>query len=207
MPQKSEQYRRHETLRGVKYDKVRVKWSDSIFISVTVLAAGCMTNVTNKNSTQTLSTSTSNVTAQTSSISLFNATTVHDATLEKFVSEIHKELQENYTLLAWNVKWLNGTVVTITFTVKKEVESNWITFDQSRILMHFKSPGDATAYLNGLNRAGYESVADAYTGDFYSKVVGHNPTLFKWYQKQSDQKINLIYQLDDTIIIAETSYK
>ena len=165
-----------------------------------------MTNVTNKNSTQTLSTSTSNVTAQTSPISSSNATTVRDATLEKFVSDIHNELQENYTLLAWNVKWLNGTVVTITFTVKKEVESTWVTFDQSRTLMHFKSIGDATAYLS-LNRAGYESVADAYPGDFYSKVVGHNPTLFKWYQKQSDQKINLIYQLDDTIVIAETSYK
>ncbi|MGB8311890.1 MAG: hypothetical protein WCE81_08500 [Halobacteriota archaeon] len=41
----------------------------AFLLVVTVLAAGCMTNVTNKNSTQTLSTSTSNVTAQTSSIS------------------------------------------------------------------------------------------------------------------------------------------
>lgn len=82
-------------------------------------------------------------------------------------------------MLAWNVKWLNDAIVTIAFTIKKEVDSNWITFDQSRTIMHFKLTGDATAYLNGLNREGYESRADAYPEGFYSKVVGHNPTLFK----------------------------
>jgi uncharacterized protein YcfL len=179
----------------------------AFLLVVTVLAAGCMTNETNKNSTQTLSASTSNVTAQTSSISPSNATTVRDATLEKFVNEIHKDLQENCTLLAWNVKWLNSTIVTITFTAKAEVNSTWITFDQSRTIIHFKSTGDATAYLNGLDRAGYESRAVAYPGGFYSKVVGHNPTLFKWYQKQSDQKMNYIYQFDDTIEIAEVSFE
>ena len=177
----------------------------AFILVVTVLTAGCMTSETNKNSTQAPSTMTSNVTAQTSSISPSNATIVRDATLEKFVNEIHKELQENYTLLTWNVKWLNGTIVTITFTVKKEVESTWLTFDQSRTVIHFKSTSDATVYLNGLDLVGYESRADAYPGGFYSKVVAHNPTLFKWYQKQSDEKIHYIYQLDDTIVISETS--
>jgi hypothetical protein len=179
----------------------------AFLLVVTVLAAGCMTNETNKNSTQTLSASTSNVTTKTSSISPSNATTVRDATLEKFISEIHKDLQENFTLLAWNVKWLNGTTVTITSTAKIEVKSTSKTFDQSRTIIHFKSTDDASAYLNGLDRVGYESVAYAYPGGFYSKVIGHNPTLFKWYQKQSDQKSNYIYQFDDTIEIAETSFE
>ncbi len=173
-----------------------------------VFAAGCMIGEKNNSSTQTPSTLTSNATAQTSSLSSSDTMISRDATVEKFVSETYNELVKNYSLQAWDVKWLNSTMVNITFSVKKEIApSTVVTLDQSRIIVHFKSTDDATAYLNGLNRTGYELVNLTYPGGFYDKVVGHNPTVFKMYQKQSDSKVYILYQVDDTLVYAETSYR
>ncbi len=173
-----------------------------------VFAAGCMIGEKNNSSTQTPSTLTSNATAQTSSLSSSDTMISHDTTVEKFVSETYNELVKNYSLQAWDVKWLNSTMVNITFSVKKEIApSTVVTLDQSRTIVHFKSTDDATAYLNGLNRTGYELVNLTYPGGFYDKVVGHNPTVFKMYQKQSDSKVYILYQVDDTLVYAETSYR
>jgi hypothetical protein len=173
-----------------------------------VFAAGCMTSLKNNSSTQTPSTLTSKATVQTSSLSSSDKKISHDATVEKFVSEIKNELVKNSSVQAWDVKWLNSTMVNITFSVKKEIApSTALTFDQSRIIVHFKSPDDATAYLNGLNRAGYELGNLTYPGGFYDKVVGRNPSIFKMYQKQSDSKWYYLYQLDDTLVYSETSVR
>ena len=172
-----------------------------------VFAAGCMISSNNNSSTQTPSTLTSNATAQTSLLSSSDKMISHDATVEKFVSETHNELLKNYSLQAWDVKWLNSTMVNMTFSVKINAPSTVVTLDQSKIIVRFKSTDDATAYLNSLNRTGYEQSNDAYPGGFYDKVVGHNPTIFKMYQKQSDSKIYSLAQLDDTIVFAETSVR
>lgn len=180
----------------------------AILLVTAIFAAGCMTSEKNKSSTQTPSTKTANVTAQTSSLSSSNTMISHDTTVEKFVSEIHNEVVKNYSLQAWDVKWLNNMMVNITFSVKKEIApSTIITLDQSRIIVHFKSTDDATAYLNGLNRTGYELVDLTYPGGFYDKVVGHNPIVFTMYQKQSGSKVYILYQVDDTLVYAETSVR
>jgi hypothetical protein len=100
-------------------------------------------------------------------------------------------------------------MVNMTYSVKKEIApSAVVTLDQSKIIVRFKSTDDATAYLNSLNRTGYEQSNDAYPGGgFYDKAVGHNPTVFKMYQKQSDSKIYSLAQLDDTIVYADTSVR
>ena len=130
-----------------------------------VFTAGCMIGEKNNSSTQTPSTLTSNATAQTSSLSSSDTMMARDTTVEKFVSETYNELVKNYSLQAWDVKWLNSTMVNMTYSVKKEIApSTVVTLDQSRIIVRLKSTDDATAYLNGLNRTGYELVNLTYPG-------------------------------------------
>jgi archaellin len=170
-----------------------------------VFAAGCMIGENNNSSTQTPSTLTSNVIAQTSSLSSSDKMISHDTTVEKFVNETHNELVKNYSLQAWDVKWLNSTMVNMTYSVKINAPSTVVTLDQSKIIVRLKSTDEATAYLSSLNRTGYKQINEAYPGGgFYDKVVGHNPTIFRMYQKQSDSKLYSLAQLDDTILFAET---
>ncbi len=173
-----------------------------------VFAAGCMISEKNNNSTQTPSTFTSNATAQTLSPSSSDTVISHDATVEKFVNETHNELVKNFSLQAWDVKWVNSTMVNMTYRVKINAASTVVTVDQSKIIVRLKSTDEATAYLNSLDRTGYEQSNEAYPGGgFYDKVVGHNPTIFRMYQKQSDSKVYSLAQLDDTILFAETSVR
>ncbi len=172
-----------------------------------IFAAGCMVSEKNNSSTQIPSTMTSTATARTSSPSSSGTTTSRDATVEKFVDETHNELmKKDYNLQTWDVKWLNNTMVKMTYSVKLNAGSAVLTLDQTKTLLRLKSTEAATAYLDSLDRAGYEQSKETYPGGgFYDKAVGHNPTVFRMYQKQSDSKVYSLAQLDDTILYAETS--
>ena len=157
-----------------------------LLVSV-VVVTGCTTNTTNQTTTSTPSTTAS-----------------HDAFLEKEVDQYYNNTQkdDNYTLKAWDVKWLNSTMVNVIFTTQNKTSQEIIS--ENRTIMHFESTDDATAYFNNLNMTGYILYENIYTGGVYQDVTGHIPVPYKVYAKEiSTQQSSWRKLLGDIVITEE----
>jgi hypothetical protein len=161
-----------------------------------IVTAGCTTNTTNQTSTSTPSTA-----APITTVS-------HDALLEQYVSQYYNTTREdaNYTLKAWDVKWLNSTTVNLISST--ENKTTQAVINENLTIMHFKSTDDATAYFNGLNSTGYTLYQNIYTGGPYQDVTGHAPVPYKEYVKELSVKQSswLVLAGDIVIVGEDTSF-
>lgn len=156
-----------------------------VFVLVSaVLAAGCTTNTTNQ------------------------TTVSHDAFLEKYVNQYQNNTQNdnNRTLRAWNVSWLNDTRVNVAMSIENKTSQT--VLNENIVIMHFKSTDDATTYFNRLNITGYKLYENAYPGgtfqDTYQDVTGHAPVPYKYYVRESDPTHESWQQLlGDIVIVGE----
>jgi hypothetical protein len=162
-------------------------WAVTFLLVSVVVAAGCTTTTTNQTSTSTSSTAAS-----------------HDAFLEQYMMQYHNTTLEeaNYTLKAWEVKWLNSTTVNLVWTIVNSTSQEVIRGNET--IMHFKSTDDATAYFNSLNVTKYTLSETIYPGGAYQDLTGHAPIPYKAYVKDVSVKQSiLLFLLGDIVVIEE----
>jgi hypothetical protein len=131
--------------------------------------------------------------------------TNHDAFLEKYVNQFYNLTQkdQNYTLKAWDVNWLNSTTVNVVRTLENKT-SQAVQSDNMTI-MHFKSTDDAIAYFSSLNMTGYTLYVNIYPGGAYQDVTGHAPVPYKVYVKETSAHTQASYRqlLGDIVMVGE----
>ncbi len=138
-------------------------------------------------------------------------TTLHDAALENYLNALQQVEQQNYTIKAWNVSWKNDTTAELAFIAQKQTSLSNTSISTKVELIHFASPDAATEYINSLNKTGYSLSSTVYQqGGAYDKARGHAPTVFKEYQRNSDEaffsvSVDKIAQYDDIVWISTST--
>ena len=120
------------------------------------------------------------------------------------MSQYHDTTQNaaNYTLKAWDVKWLNSTTVNLVWTTVNNTSQEVIRGNET--IMHFKSTDDATAYFKCLNITGYTLSETIYPGGAYQDLTGHAPVPYKAYVKDVSVKQSIwLFLLGDIVVIEE----
>jgi hypothetical protein len=128
----------------------------------------------------------------------------HDAFLEQYMSQYHNTTLEdaNYTLKAWDVKWLNSTTVNLVWTTVNNTSQEVIRGNET--IIHFRSADDATAYFNSFNTTGYTLSETVYPGGAYRDLTGHAPVPYKAYVKDVSVKQSIwLFLLGDIVVIEE----
>ncbi len=136
------------------------------------------------------------------------ATSLHDAALENYLSALQQVEQQNYTIKAWNVSWTNSTTAELEFIAQKQTEVSNTSIYTKVELIHFASPDAATDYINSINKTDYSLSSTAYAqGGAYDRARGHAPSIFKEYQRSSDEaffsvSVDKIAQYDDIVWVS-----
>jgi hypothetical protein len=175
---------------------MQVKPITAIIVLLLVVAslsvAGCTTSNTN----------------QTPSATPSEAT--HNTTLENYLAGAKNVsyADKNLTYKAWEVTWTNSTSVRLEDTFQNK--STNVTFNEVATYTIFPATQAATDYVNAMNKTTYSlasTVNSTATG--YQKVTGHLPVVYKAYQWNegnplniSEYKAHFIAQFDNLVKIA-----
>jgi hypothetical protein len=163
-----------------------------LLIAASLLVSGCTTSTTN----------------QTPSATPIAET--HNATLEKYLAAYKNAASsdKNVNFTAWEVTWINSTSARIQDTsTNKTTNATW-SYDHTVLV--FPTTQDATNYLNAMNTTAYSLSSTIYpsSGGAYRNVTGHAPTVYKYYEWNEGNPLNVsefrdhnISQLDNIIII------
>jgi hypothetical protein len=139
---------------------------------------------------------------------LSSSSVVHDAMLEKFVAADYNNTARNITISTWEVKWINGTAVTV------HAEGRWKngnnTVSTNKTIMRLGSLNASTAFVKSYNLTGYAQVQTANENvTLYTQAIGHNATVFRVYEKTSQSSsssaVARVTQFDDFVIISSTT--
>jgi hypothetical protein len=133
---------------------------------------------------------------------------VHDAVLEKFVAADYNNTARNFTISAWEVKWINGTAVTIHAEGRGKNENG--TVSTNKTITRLASLNASTAFIGSYNLTGYAQVQTANENvTLYTQAIGHNTTVFRVYEKtsQSDSSstVATVTQFDEFVVISSTT--
>jgi hypothetical protein len=134
----------------------------------------------------------------------------HDSFLEKYVTTTRAYLEQNFTLQAWEVKWINNTAVNMRYTIAtnktRQVQAeNFPPVKYNDTVLGFASTDDATAYINSLNRTEYVPHESVYHSGPYQTAAGHPPTTYSAYTKiLRPTSGSYVIQLDNIVLIEES---
>jgi hypothetical protein len=132
--------------------------------------------------------------------------------LEKYLAAYKNATSsdKNVNFTAWEVTWINSTSARIQdASSNKTTNATW-GYDHTVIV--FPTTQDATNYLNAMNTTNYSLSSTVYpsSGGAYQNVTGHQPTVYKYYEWNEGNPLNIsefrdhnISQLDN-VIITET---
>ncbi len=143
--------------------------------------------------------------------SISQAQSLHDAALESYLNALQQVEQQNYTMKTWNVSWKNSTTAELELTAQKQTSLSNASIRTKVDLIHFASPDAATEYVNSLNKTGYSLSSAAYEqGGAYDRARGHAPTIYKEYQRNSDEaffsvSVDKIAQYDDIVLVSAST--
>jgi outer membrane murein-binding lipoprotein Lpp len=166
-------------------------------VVASLLVAGCTTSTTSN-------------TNQTSSAT--SSTATHDALLEKLLAEYKNQEDKNSSLSmkAWEVEWINSTSARLQETAVVKPSNTTISYDIT--YMVFPTSQDATQYLNAMNKTAYSLATTLYrdspTALAYQNATGHAPQIFKKYQWNERNSLNIsefklheILQADNIVVV------
>ena len=134
----------------------------------------------------------------------------HNTTLENYLAGAKNVsyADKNLTYKAWEVMWTNSTSVRLEDTFQNK--STNVTFNEVATYTIFPATQAATDYVNAMNKTTYSlasTVNSTATG--YQKVTGHLPVVYKAYQWNegnplniSEYKAHFIAQFDNLVKIA-----
>jgi len=161
-----------------------------LLVVASLLVAGCTSSTTNQ--TPTLSTAT------------------HDAFLENYLAGIKNVsyADKGLSYKAWEVTWINNTSARLEDTSLNKTTNT--TVNEVATFTIFPTAQDATNYLNTLNKTAYSLAStDASSAKGYQNVTGHAPQVYKAYQwnegnplNLSEFKVHAIIQYDNIVKIA-----
>jgi len=165
-----------------------------VLIVASILMAGCTISTTNN-------------TNQTPSATPNTAT--HDAFLEKYLATYKNTsyANKNTSVKAWEVTWINSTSARLRWTVFAKSTNG--TYNYQETYLVFPTTQDATNYLTAFNKTAYSLVNTIYpSGGAYQNFTGHAPQIYKLYQWNEGNPINIseytyhqISQIDNIIIV------
>ena len=139
----------------------------------------------------------------------------HDAFLERYLTAYQNKSKQDATLDAWEVTWVNNTAANIQFTLGNislnSSEGTNANVSTNASIVHFHSVQDASTYVNGLNKTGYDLASTSYdasnatdVASAYSQAAGHAPTVYKLYEGATNEsapnaQYPTIEQVDDLV--------
>ena len=146
--------------------------------------------------------STPSDTHQTPSASATLSTATHDAFLEKHVAAFKNTTtsDNNVNFTAWEVTWINSTSARIQDTsTNKTTNATW---SYVRTFIVLPTTQDATNYLNAMKTANYSLSSTVYrsSGGAYRSVIGNAPTVYKYYEWNEGNPLNISEFRDHNII-------
>ncbi|MFZ0925523.1 MAG: hypothetical protein WCE82_00105 [Halobacteriota archaeon] len=159
-------------------------------------------------------TSTNNTTqAPSATSSATNATTQHNALLEKYITAYKTEQYSNSSqrITAWELVWSNSTSAHVVWTavIRQTNRTETVTLDRTFIV--FPTTQDATNYVDTLNLTAYTLVStNPQDAAVYQNVTGHAPQIYKEYVWTEGSLLNIslyrVHRIEqaDNIVGAET---
>jgi hypothetical protein len=168
-----------------------------LFVVASLSVAGCTSNTTGN-------------TNQTTSTSATTSAATHDAFLEKYLAAYKNSSfsDKNLNFTVWEVTWINSTSAQVQETSTNETTN--ATWSYVHTALVFPTTQDATNYLDAMNKTAYSLSSTVYpsSGGAYRNVTGHAPTIYKYYEWNEGNPLNIsefrdhnISQLDNIIII------
>jgi len=141
----------------------------------------------------------------------------HNAFLQKYLTTYQDVSKQNATINVWKVTWVNNSAANLQFalgnTSENSSEGTNANVSTNASIMHFASVQDATSYVNGLNKTGYDLVSSSYDASnatdiasAYAQTAGHAPTIDKVYEGGANESVSsapyrTIEQVDDLVAI------
>ena len=148
-------------------------------------------------------------TSSTSSNQATSATTQPNAFLEQYLSAYKNGLysDSNQTVQAWELNWINSTSARVQCTVLNKTTNAIVNADET--FMVFPTTQDATNYVNAMNLTAYSLAKTVYTGGAYQIATGHAPQVYKVYQYNEGNALDIsayqlheIQQADNIVFVA-----
>jgi hypothetical protein len=132
----------------------------------------------------------------------------HDTFLASYLAQYKDTVYSSgkYDVKAWNVEWLNRTSARLQLTAY--VKSDDQTVTENRTYVVFPTTEDATAYVRGLDKTGYNLKSTEYTSGTYEKVRSHVPQVYLDYERYDGNPANIseyhaheIWQMDNLVVV------